>query len=58
MEVASAEEAQDTFNCLGETYVMLMYGRINPRDALAEGRVSAVGDRLLVQTFGGHFVGS
>ena len=57
MEVASHEDPQVTFHCDGETYVMLMYGRIEPQDALAEGRVSAEGDRQLVQTFGANFIG-
>lgn len=57
MEVASHEDPQVIFHCDGETYVMLMYGRIEPQDALIDGRVAAEGDGQLVQTFGANFIG-
>ena len=57
MEVASDKDPQVTFHCDGETYVMLMYGRVEPQDALTGGRVAGEGDRQLVQTFGANFIG-
>ena len=57
LEVASDKEAQVTFRCDGETYVMLMYGRIEPGHALAVGRLAAEGDQQLVSDFAERFTG-
>ncbi len=57
LEVASDKEAQVTFRCDGETYVMLMYGRIDPGHALADGRLAAEGDQQLVTAFAERFTG-
>ncbi len=57
MEVASDKDAQVTFRSNGETYVMLMYGRITAREAIADGRVSYEGDQQLVAAFAERFVG-
>ena len=46
-----------TFRCGGETYVMVMYGRLEPAAALAAGRLSYSGDAALAESFGGRFVG-
>ena len=45
------------FRCDGETYVMVMYGRLTPAAALASGRLTWEGDRELAQGFGDRFQG-
>ena len=57
MEVASKEDAHVTFQCAGETFVFLMYGRINPEAAIADGRMSYAGDQELVNAFVQRFTG-
>ena len=57
MEVASSEEPQVTFRCDGETYVMLMYGRLEPGRALTDGRLNPAGDQRLVTAFADCFIG-
>ena len=57
MEVASKDDAQVTFRCDGETFVLLMYGRIKPEAAIAEGRAFFEGDRQLVTAFAERFTG-
>ena len=52
LEVGSTEEAQVIMRCDGATFVLLMYGRIKPEAAMAEGRVSVEGDKQLVTDFG------
>jgi hypothetical protein len=52
LEVGSTEEAQVIMRCDGATFVLLMYGRIKPEAAIAEGRVSVEGDKQLVTDFG------
>ena len=38
VEPASTGAANVTFRCDGETYVLVMYGRLSPEDAMAQGR--------------------
>ena len=57
MEVDSNKDAQITFRTDGETYVMLMYGRITPNQALSGGRMSVEGDERLVTAFSERFSG-
>ncbi len=57
MEVASDKKADIIFSCDGETYVMLMYGRVDPSHALNDGRLSFAGEQLLVAAFADCFVG-
>lgn len=57
MEVASSRDAQVTCQTDGETYIMLMYGRITPSQALSDGRVAFEGDQALVTAFVRGFTG-
>ena len=57
MDVASDKKADVIFRCDGETYVMLMYGRVEPRHVLDDGRLSFEGDQQLVTAFADSFVG-
>ena len=57
LERAAGEDAAVTFRCDGETYVMVMYGRLEPAAALAAKRLSYSGDAALAESFGGRFVG-
>ena len=52
-----ANEAEVTFSCDGETYVMVMYGRLTPEDAMAEGRLAWEGNGELALGFGARFKG-
>lgn len=54
---AAGQPAAVTFRCDGETYVMVMYGRLEPAAALAAKRLSYSGDAALAESFGGRFVG-
>ena len=57
MEVASSHNADVTFQCDGETFVFLMYGRIKPEVAIANGRMPHAGDQELVSAFVQRFSG-
>jgi len=57
MEVNSNDDAHVTFRCDGETFVFLMYGRIGPEAAMANGRISYEGDKELVSAFVQRFTG-
>ena len=46
-----------TFQCDGETYVLVMYGRLKVMDELAEGRLTFDGNPALAAGFGRRFVG-
>ena len=49
---------QVTFECDGETCVLVLYGRLSPNDAMRERRMTvASGDARLAHTFGDRFVG-
>ena len=53
-----SESADVTFECDGETCVLVMYGRLAPSAAVGAGRLSVVaGETPLVATFGDRFVG-
>ena len=53
-----SEPASVTFECGGETCVLIMYGRLTPADAIAGHRLAvASGDVDLASTFGDRFVG-
>ncbi len=53
-----AEQADVTFECDGETCVLILYGRLTPHDAVAARRLSvADGESYLAATFGERFVG-
>lgn len=54
---ATEQPAAVTFRCNGETYVMVMYGRLEPAAALAAGQLTYRGDAALAESFGGRFVG-
>jgi uncharacterized protein (TIGR03083 family) len=49
--------ADVTFSGDGETYVLVMYGRLTLADAIAEGRVNVSGDQQLAAEFGRRFQG-
>ena len=51
------QEADVEFRCDGETYVMVMYGRITPDDAIMSGRLDWEGDERLALGFGARFLG-
>lgn len=46
-----------TFRCDGETWALLMYGRLAPAAAIAAGRLTYAGDAALAQSFAARFVG-
>jgi uncharacterized protein (TIGR03083 family) len=54
---ASSGEPDVTFECSGETYILIMYGRLKIADALAEGSLSFDGDPAVAVGFGRRFVG-
>ena len=56
---ASPDEPADvTFECDGETCVLILYGRLTPHDAVSARRLSvADGESYLAATFGDRFVG-
>ena len=57
MEDAGNTQADVTFHCDTETYVLLVYGRLNLDEALASGRLMAAGDSQLARDFGQWFRG-
>ncbi|MCH7736044.1 MAG: maleylpyruvate isomerase N-terminal domain-containing protein [Chloroflexi bacterium] len=57
MEVTSSDDAHVTFQCDGDTFVFLMYGRIGPEAAIASGRMSYTGDQRLMSAFVQRFTG-
>jgi len=54
---AGNQEPDVTFQCDGETYVLVMYGRLKIVDALADGRLTFDGDPAVAVGFGRRFVG-
>ena len=54
---AGNEEPDVTFECDGETYVLVMFGRLKVVDALADGRLTFDGNPELAVGFGRRFVG-
>ncbi len=57
MEAASSDDAHVTFQCDGETFVFLMYGRIKPEVAIANGMMTYAGEPELVTAFSHRFTG-
>ena len=57
VQPAGYEEPDVTFQCDGETYVLVMYGRLKIADALAEGSLTFDGNPALAVGFGRRFVG-
>ena len=57
MQPAGNQEPDVTFLCDGETYVLVMFGRLKIADALSEGRLTFDGDPALAVGFGRRFVG-
>jgi len=57
MGPAGNEEPDVRFECSGETYVLVMYGRLKVMDALADGRLTFDGNPELAAGFGRRFVG-
>ena len=51
------DQADVIFHCDGETYVMVMYGRITPEDAIMSGNLDWDGDERLALGFGARFLG-
>ena len=54
---AGNSEPDVSFICGGETYVLVMYGRLTVAGALADGRMTFDGDPALAVGFGRRFVG-
>ena len=54
---AGGQEPDVTFQCDGETYVLVMYGRLRVIAALAEGRLAFDGNPAIAVGFGRRFVG-
>ena len=57
VEPSGKQGADVTFRCDGETYVLVMYGRLSPEDATAQGRLTFQGDSELAGSFGCRFKG-
>ena len=53
----TGEKADVVFQCDGETYVMVMYGRLTPNDALVSGKMDWDGNERLALGFGARFLG-
>ena len=57
VEPSGKQGADVTFRCDGETYVLVMYGRLSPEDATAQDRLTFQGDSELAGSFGRRFKG-
>ena len=57
MEVVGTAPADVTFRCDGETFVLLMYGRIRAPEAIAQGKMTYAGDFECAVAFGQRFTG-
>ena len=55
--LATTGTADVTFRCDGETYVLVMYGRLSPDAAMARGRLTFEGDAGVAAEFGQRFRG-
>ena len=54
---ATDDAADVTFQCGGETCVLVLYGRLSPDVALVDGRLTLQGDSKLAAQFGPRFRG-
>ncbi len=57
MEADGDAPADVTFRCDSETFVLLMYGRLKPDSAIADGQLSFEGDSKIAEEFEKRFVG-
>jgi len=57
VQPAGNDQPDVTFQCDGETYVLVMFGRLKIADALAEGRLTFDGNPAVAVGFGRRFVG-
>jgi putative sterol carrier protein len=57
MEEAGSARPDVVFGCDTETYILLVYGRLDLGAAIASGRVRVEGDRALATAFGQRFRG-
>ncbi len=57
LEPPTAITADVTFHCDRETYVLVMYGRVTPDEAMADGRLTFEGETELATQFGQRFKG-
>lgn len=57
VQSAGNHEPDVTFQCGGETYVLIMFGRLKIADALSEGSLTFDGNPALAVGFGQRFVG-
>ena len=51
MELAGQEDPQVTFNCDTQTFVLLVYGRITLKEAVADKQIAVSGDHTLATHF-------
>ena len=57
LEATGGSEPDVTYTCNGETYVLVMYGRVKPDSALSDGSMSFEGDPASATRFGQRFKG-
>jgi uncharacterized protein (TIGR03083 family) len=57
LEPAAAAQANVTFHCATEPFVLLLYGRLTLPQAIAAGRIAAAGERELIPVFAQWFRG-
>jgi len=57
MEAVGKTPADVTFRCDGETFVLLMFGRIRTPEAVSQGRITFEGDTELAAAFSQRFTG-
>jgi hypothetical protein len=56
-EPANDSQAEVTFQCTTETYLLVMFGRLTVETAIRDGRLASTGPPALVTAFGQAFVG-
>ena len=57
VEIPNTEPPDVTFRCRGETYVLVMYGRLKPGQAIADDGMAVVGNMEVAAGFGQRFKG-
>ena len=57
MEAVGKAPADVTVRCDGETFILLMYGRIRAQEAVSQGRITFEGDTALAAAFSQRFQG-